>query len=354
MSRTSRPALRAAILGYYGFGNLGDEAVLAGIRRALGHHFDLDLLVLTNDPEGTPLLHPGVRAVSRWQWRAVADSLRDTELFVLGGGSLLQDATSVKSVLWYVLMALIARRRARRVLWWGQGVGPLNHPLSRQAVRLIGNQADAITVRDENSARLLKEIGVNRSIYAVADPAFALEPDSGADNPSPAVWFALRHWKEDIVGRVLAGDALKLTSARPEEALALPMHLPEDAEYMERVLPGTPQERWQNGNGRIERTLSRVAGARLMVAMRLHALIFAARCGVPFVAISYDPKVDALARDAGQEDCLLSLNNLTAEEIVETMRRTLETAEGRRTRLREFAADRREKANEPARIAAGL
>jgi len=355
----SRRSARVAALGYYGFGNLGDEAVLAGIRRALSECLDADLLVLSNAPDETRRLHPGVRTVDRWQWRAVADALRGTDLFILGGGSLLQDATSARSVVWYALMAGLARRRARRVLWWGQGIGPLNGALSRRLVRWIGNQADAVTVRDENSAALLKEIGVRGSITLVADPAFALEPAISADSPlhpAPSLLLSLRAWPGDGAGRVFAGSGLGADLVERVGAVsAFPMHLPEDADYMRRVLGAAiPSADWRRDGGSVEQTLGRFSEAKLVVAMRLHALIFAARCGVPFVALSYDPKVDALAKAAGQEDALLPANGVTGEALLATVDRVRASEGIRRHSLREFAASQAERARTPARLAAGM
>jgi polysaccharide pyruvyl transferase CsaB len=329
--------MKISALGYYGFGNLGDEAVLAGIRTALGETFPkAEFLVLTNDAAATQTLHPGVQTANRWRWKDAITALQGTDLFVFGGGSLLQDATSARSVLWYALMAAIARRKAQRVLWWGQGVGPLQSPTSRTLVRLIGNQADAITVRDEKSAALLKELGVKRSIEVVADPAFALTP-APASQPH-GVLVALRRWP--------GVSPSTLAHALPG-ATALPMHLPDDLEAQGEL----PCYNWQLAGARVEDVLGQVAVAELCVAMRLHALIFAARCATPFVALSYDPKVVALARAAGQDDALLDATTVTPEQLRETIRRVRETSVERRRQLQDFARTERLRAHRPATLA---
>ena len=343
--------VRVAALGYYGFGNLGDEAVLAGIRVALGPTGDF--LVLSNNPNQTARLHPGTRAVNRWQWREVAAALRGVDLFILGGGSLLQDATSVQSVVWYGLMALLARRRARRVLWWGQGIGPLVSPVSRRVVRLIANGADALTVRDTDSAQLLKEIGARGSIQVVADPAFALDPpQTSLPTGEPSTLLALRRWRDDRMGAVFKENAGLIQTAGGLQGL--PMHLPDDADYM-RGLPGGESLKmrdWQAEGLSPTGVLGEVARARLVVAMRLHALIFAARCATPFVALRYDPKVSALATAAGQADALLDIDTLRAGDLTDAIMRVEASVGGRRAHLQAWAAGERERALVPAEVAA--
>jgi polysaccharide pyruvyl transferase WcaK-like protein len=226
-------------------------------------------------------------------------------------------------------------------------------------VRLIGNQADAITVRDEDSATLLKEIGVRGSITLVADPAFALEPAISADSslePAPSLLLSLRAWQADDTGRAFQGGRLgkELAARVGGAAVAFPMHLPEDADYMGRILGGAiPSADWRRDGRSVEQMLGIFARAKLVVAMRLHALIFAARCSVPFVALSYDPKVDALAKAAGQEDALLPANGVTAEALLAAVDR-VRAGEGRRRSLGEFAALQKGRARIPARLAAGM
>lgn len=332
-------ARKVVCLGYVGFGNLGDEAVLAGIVRALRGEpafADAAITALSADPDRTRRLHPGVGAANRWRWRDAADALRGTDLFVFGGGSLLQDATSARSVVWYALMALLARRRARRVLWWAQGIGPLRSATSRRVVGVVARQADALTVRDPQSAALLKDCGVPGSIGVVADPAFALTPAAGEASPRGAL-VALRAWRGATpdLGRV----------SLPEPVERLPMHLPDDLTAM-----GGGRD-WQGEERTIEQVLGWVQSVELVVAMRLHALIFAARCATPFVALSYDPKVDALARAAGQEDVLLPVSEANAEAVSAAATRALADAPARRARLAEFAAAQGARALEPAHLA---
>ncbi|MGC4047933.1 MAG: polysaccharide pyruvyl transferase CsaB [Armatimonas sp.] len=337
--------MKLAALGYYGFSNLGDEAVLAGIRSALAteSRFDgAEFLVLSNAPEETKRLHPGVTATDRWSWKGAWDALSGTDLFLFGGGSLLQDATSVKSVLWYFLMASLARKRAKKLLWWGQGIGPLNSPHSRRLTSILARRADIISVRDERSAELLKEIGVSGSIDLVADPAFALEP--AEHSQTTGTLLSLRAWPGSTGNWTVPAKA-------PQPLLYLPMHLPEDKEILK---PGVEVLDSKESGATIAETMGRFAASELVIAMRLHALIFAARCGVPFVPISYDPKVDALAKAAGQQDVLLPTALVTDETMNEMVEKVMESAAARRVRLQAFAAERRSAALLPARRAAEL
>ena len=314
--------MKIAILGYYGFDNLGDEAVLAGILQTLSQTLGTNhtVTILSHAPEKTLAmhrpLHPGIEAISRWQRGAVASALTGTDVFILGGGSLLQDATSVKSVLWYTLMALLARKKSKKLLWWGQGIGPLTSPLSRSLVKVIARQANAITVRDEKSQQLLKEIGVTGSnklpLEVVADPAFGLSVLPQEISRRQGVLFAPREWGRDQLGQVLAlADGLPEMSDKSSrmQVTGLPMHLPHDQEYLERLGFSNALGNLYGWEGHsIAEVLEHVALSQMMVSVRLHSLIFAARVGVPFVALSYDPKVTALAAQSGQSDALLMLD----------------------------------------------
>jgi polysaccharide pyruvyl transferase WcaK-like protein len=134
------------------------------------------------------------------------------------------------------------------------------------------------------------------------------------------------------------------------------MHLPGDAEYASQLgsadVPALSD--WNAANRSVVETLGQVAEAQAMVAMRLHALIFAARCGVPFVAISYDPKVDALTAAARQEDVGVPVESLTQETLLSAVERMMQTSAVRREHLRGFAAAQSMLALRPAEIAADL
>lgn len=263
--------------------------------------------------------------------------MRGTDLFVLGGGSLFQDATSIRSVLWYALAARFARAGARKVLWWGHGIGPLNSPIARRLVAMTARQADAITVRDPASARLLKDCGYRGSVELVPDPAFLLPlPDAPVDRAGTVV--AWRSWS----GRSGPPSGAWF----PEPVRTLPMHPPDAG-----ALPDGERIDWTSMDQPLSRVLSAVASARLVVAVRLHALIFSVVVGTPFVAISYDPKVAALAEATGQQDACIALDECDASRLDAATRRVLDQWPQRHAHLAELARRFRSEAARPAVIA---
>lgn len=339
--------LRIVVSGYYGCGNLGDEAVLAGILLSFRLRFPaqpVEFTVLSANPEDTVRLH-GVRALPRMSPSALRHALRRCHLFISGGGSLFQDATSLRSLLYYAAIAHYACRLGRPVMLYAQGIGPLRRGISRRIVRGVANRAAVVTVRDEASRTLLREIGVERPVEVTADPAFVL-PIEDAD---PLMWefgleegnllgFALRPWRAQrlpISGLVRMIETASLRSSG--RAVLLPLQHPDDLELAERIAAASTvpavviRRRLAPREG-----VALVARMQALAAMRLHALIFGAMGGVPSLALAYDPKVEAMAQRLGQSGRCIPLHAFDADAAG----RLLAEAAGQHEDLRRALLDR--------------
>ncbi len=303
--------MRVVVSGYHGKGNLGDEAVLAAFVQHLREIApDARCVALSSDPVRTASDY-GIEAVPRTSITAILRELRRADLLVSGGGSLLQDVTGRGSVPYYAGIMLLARALGVPVAVYAQGLGPLNSGFSRWLARQALKRASVITLRDEVSMDLLRNIGVDRpEPTLVADPAFALEPDDGGEGPSepaqrPLVLFALRPWlgdggREAGYARVIA----RITAELGADVALLAFQPEGDLETARRIVDlcdagGHAPPRIIDFNGLPNKALSAISHADLVIGMRLHSLIFAASAGVPAVAIDYDPKVRALAERVG-------------------------------------------------------
>ena len=164
--------------GYYGYNNIGDEAVLGGILAGLREELpEFTPVVLSGDPESTRRMHD-VAAIPRMKLGAITAALQEAALFISGGGSLLQDVTSKRSPLYYLGVLWLAHRAGVPAMVLAQGLGPLNHPLNRLLARRILDGTRAITVRDAVSAEFLAGLGVSKPpIEVTADPSFLLQAD---------------------------------------------------------------------------------------------------------------------------------------------------------------------------------
>lgn len=310
-------APRVVISGYYGYGNAGDEAVLAGLvdvfRAAVP---GLGIAVASGDPEATRRLH-AVDAFHRYRWREFQEALRRCDALVSGGGSLFQDVTSRRSIYYYLGVLALARWCRRPVMICGQGIGPIRSPLARRLTRALLNRTQLVTVRDPDSVQTLDALGVRQPpVHLTADPVFALTPapaergkalleEAGVDLSRPRVAFALREWAPPGSAVPPNPDRLDVWSEAVAfvcrglgaQAVLVPLHLPEDAHVAERVAAraGVPAVTLPGGLPPRE-TMAVFGHMDLVVALRLHALIFAVAQGVPVVGVSYDPKIDGFLR----------------------------------------------------------
>ncbi len=342
--------MRAVVLGYYGFGNAGDEAVLWAMRQHLQELLpDLQLCVLSADPERTAALH-GTEAVPRTDAWAVRRAIRSSEVVISGGGSLFQDATSWRSPLFYAGLHELSCAERKTLVVYAQGVGPLHRGLSRWATRRAMQRAARLTVRDPQSAQLLARLGVPGPIEVVCDPVFGV-PVPEANGPSPWIGVSVRPWPTVSLG------PLAEAVARAQEALGLPVRVVCFHEALDRrvceelarhlraedlVVVTAPTEAWRA-----------FCGACLVVAMRLHALLLATLAGAVPVGIAYDPKVQALADQLpGME--VVSPEELSCGALQTAVARAWRDRVSRTVALRAAVHRLSERAREPARAVAAL
>lgn len=285
--------------GYFGWGNAGDEAVLAAMISHLREaRSGAQFCATAGDVENTKTKF-GIEAVGRQAPRELLSALQGCDVFLSGGGSLVQDVTSVRNVVYYTTLLRLAKLSGKPTMVYAQGVGPLRKPISQKLARAAFNSASLITVRDEESAQLLRKIGVTQSAQITADPVWGLEPRplaSAPDFPAKTWLMALRSWPhhdEKSVARVV--KAIRENAQKRGASLRfLPMQPGPDTQILEGL--AQPSEILDTRAMHPSEILALAQRCELMLAMRLHALIFALAGGVPVVAFDYDPKVSAVAK----------------------------------------------------------
>jgi polysaccharide pyruvyl transferase CsaB len=291
--------MRIVVSGYYGYRNAGDEWVLAGMLRSFRALApSLEIEVLSGDPARTERQHE-VHAVPRMQPLAVAGALRRADGLVSGGGSLLQDSTSARPVAYYTGVAQLASTLGRPYVIHAQGLGPIRRTTNRVLAGRALRNASAVSLRDPASVALARELGVDRPIEVVPDPALGLEP-TPIVRPGPApIVVAVRDWPAaPPFLEPLHAALAELSVEHP--VIALPMQEPDDRGPSLAAIAGIEHASVLDATAGLETRAGILAGAGLVIGMRLHALILAAAAGVPAIALSYDPKVDAFAGIAGQ------------------------------------------------------
>ncbi len=290
------------IAGYYGYRNWGDEASLTVLIEGL---HGVPLKVLSGEPAFTRQTY-GIEAIPRTDWRQVRTAIRHSDALILGGGSLLQDATSFRSLLYYLLLIRWGLQAHGRVWLVGQGMGPFHRAMSRYLVRRTLNRVPFLSVRDEGSADLLRRIGVRSPVRVDADLTWALQAHPAPfelPTDKPCVGLAPRPWRNLPISELFTTLCCRQIEAGWQPVL-IPMQETQDRPLCEAIANAVQAKLGvrpilippPNHPAQIV-GLMHTLGA--MVSMRLHGAIFAARAHLPLLCLAYDPKVSALAQQIG-------------------------------------------------------
>ncbi len=332
LRRSTHKERRNGILvcGAYGRGNAGDDAILEAIVTEL-HQIDRDvpIWVLSRKPKHTRLAYRvnSIYAFSplRWLYR-----MRHTQLYINGGGSLMQDVTSSRSLWFYLSTIWCAKRLGNKVMMYGCGIGPVLHQSNRKLTsRVLQSSVDAITLRDAHSKSELDDMGVtNPEIILSADPTVILPPavpevidglmeSNGLDPHGHYLGLALRSWrgypaKAHLFGALadLAWEKYGLTTVflSIEPKLDVPA-----AQLAAAHIKKAPYHIVAH-SGPSSHTIGLFSRMQAVVSMRLHALVFAAGQNVPVVGVVYDQKVSSFLSYIGQ-DLYCNLNDVSMDTL---------------------------------------
>lgn len=350
-SSSQLPGSRVLIAGNYGYGNAGDEALLSGCLGVLQQaRPDVELQVVSGDPASTAALHE-VRACSWNDLHALRAAVGASDLVVLGGGGLFHDywgfdprrilSEDQGHLARYFRVPLLATAAGKPLALLALGVGPLRYREARLHTRLAFEQASSASVRDAASRDLLAEIGVDEDrVTVTADPAFALPRPTAAEievarqvatadsGEGPRLAIAVRPWQlgpppESWMTAVAHGLDGFLEAAGGH-AVFLPF---QSKTAGDRDAARAIQARMRQAarTSLVEETLAprellaQVAAADLVLAMRLHSLIFAIHSGVPAVALSYDPKVASLLAEMELSRLGVALDAVNGEALAASL-----------------------------------
>ncbi|PKL03001.1 MAG: hypothetical protein CVV55_01590, partial [Synergistetes bacterium HGW-Synergistetes-2] len=223
---------RVALCGYYGFGNLGDELLAEALIAAL-ERWGIkrgEMAMFSASPKESARAH-GVCSVSRWSPRAVFRILRRSETFLLGGGGLFQDVTSLRSPLYYWGALRLALLAGARPWCAGQSVGPLLTKGGKLLARSALGSCSVRGVRDARSAELLADWGMNSVV--TCDPVFSLTPPVTSPRHGSALLVNIRQWAGELA-RKTAEESARLASSRSLSLTGFALAA-EDAGFMEEL-----------------------------------------------------------------------------------------------------------------------
>ena len=280
------------VSGYIGFDNFGDEAIARVLTYRLKKEGAEKITLISSNPEKTAKLHE-VDSCGMFDF---FKSIREADVLISGGGSLLQDVTSFKSLVYYLGVIFTALVLGKKVEIYSQGIGPIRSKFGRFLTCALLRHAAKISVRDKKSQEFLQNHGIKSEL--VQDPIFSLELPH--KNKKGIAGIQLRDYPTLTDGflNALADEVIKRFPDKKLQVISLQDSIDLDVcEKFVRIL--RKKDREENveilSGLSINDVFEKISELEYLVGMRFHANVVAIKSGVKTLAINYDIKIKKLA-----------------------------------------------------------
>lgn len=307
--------INAFMFGYYGFDNIGDEMILKSIVDHYKNKIDFDILTY-NYNKTINLVD--VRPISRSKFNKILTSIIKSDIVIAGGGSLLQDVTSSKSLYFYLGLIFLSKIFGKKVIFLYNGFGPINKPINQKIVQWILNIVDDIIVRDQDSLEFLKQLDVKTKVLLGSDAVFLKDYNMPITNKkeSNQVVISIRSWMTYDDQKL--SEMVKVIHYLNNEGFEVklwPLMIPNDLNLLLKLKDQLAVEVEVLKYDDVDQVLATLNGSSFLIGERLHSLIFSSVCELPFIAIEYDPKVKGFTKMFDQINACKT-KNISSEKII--------------------------------------
>jgi Uncharacterized conserved protein len=362
--------VKITVIGAYGCGNVGDDAILAGILEKL-KKVKVSLYNVAVFSGNKKYIEEkfGVRGVQqclnqgfslkvlgKFDFLKMIKTIWKSDMVIIGGGSLLHDLRPY-NLPYFFFWQLFSSLLGKKVIFYGVGVGPIKTRFGKLLSKIFLPRADYISVRDTNGQKILRELGIDISFLS-RDPAFNIEvenlskPKYCLTNDAFGIticgWFKSSNFWErksmDFSHYIIRMAEIcdRIIERYNKDVLFVTTVFPHDLDAARKI---TKQMKHSSRTHIIEKLHTPVEvlaiiqnHVKYLVGMRLHSLIFATMTNTPFTAIIYDQKVRSYLNDLGCKVDAVELDDIFGRKIFENIEKLVHNEELMRKHLQDALA----------------
>lgn len=271
--------------GYFGFENIGDDAILLSEINFLKKENFIPIILTKS---GKKIFNE--ESIDRYNFLKIIKLKNQFNSFILGGGGIFQDSTSFRSLIYYLSLINLMKFLNKKVILLNIGIGEIKREISKKLLLKTLKKCDLIIFRDEYSYNFFDDLS---NKFISSDSSFYLNFQK--KEKKDLILVSLRYFKN------LDLNKFKIFIDRLEEKISLNFEFivfsKEEIELAKYL-----NLNYFHSQNPVE-TIEKISTSKFLIGTRYHSIIFSILTETPFIGLIYDIKVKNLIDDLG-------LNNL--------------------------------------------